>query len=29
MAIDGYCDCWKDSIDIGDGNCSFDSYEQV
>ena len=21
MAISGYCDCWKDTIDVGNGKC--------
>ena len=29
MAISGYCDCWEDSIDIGNGECSFNAYENV
>jgi hypothetical protein len=29
MARSGYCECWEDSIDIGEGQCSFDSYETI
>ena len=29
MAISGYCDCWKGSIDVGSGICDKESYESV
>lgn len=29
LAITGYCDCWKDSIDIGEGKCDITSFEPI
>jgi len=29
MAISGYCDCWKDSIDVGEGICDESAYNNV
>jgi hypothetical protein len=29
MAISGYCDCWRGSVDLGDGTCDVTSYEAL
>jgi len=29
LAISGYCDCWKGSIDLGNGNCDRETYSKI
>lgn len=29
MAISGYCDCWKGSVDLGNGTCDVQSFNSL
>jgi hypothetical protein len=28
-AINGYCDCWANSVDVGNGTCDAETYKSV